>query len=81
MGEICLAPSNNACLTPGNPITNLPKKEEYLLQVQDSLGGQLKAMLVVLNVCFAAGEISPEDVNGLARAFLAAGARAVLLAL
>ena len=43
---------------------------------------QIRARLVVLSCCHSAhGEIKPEGVVGIARAFLGSGARSVLLSL
>ena len=73
-GEILLAP---------NPSRESPVKEEdYLLTVNDVLSFQIRPRLVVLSCCHTArGKIKAEGVVGIARAFLGAGARSVLVSL
>ena len=74
-GEIALAP---------NPSreTQLPKEADYLLKMSDVLKTKLRARLVVLSCCHSGrGEIKAEGVVGIARAFLGAGARSVLVSL
>ena len=74
-GEIALAP---------NPFreTQLPKDADYLLKMSDVLNTKLRARLVVLSCCHSGrGEIKAEGVVGIARAFLGAGARSVLVSL
>ena len=73
-GEIVLAPSRS---------TNaIPQEEEYLLTMADIAQVRLRAKLVVLSCCHSAkGRIRAEGVVGIARAFLGAGARSVLVAL
>ena len=62
--------------------TRIPKKEDYILTVADVLSVQLRARLVVLSCCHSGrGEIKAEGVVGIARAFLGAGARSVLVSL
>ena len=74
-GEIALAPNT----TRSSPI---PVKEDYVLTMQDVLKVQIRARLVVLSCCHSAhGEVTAEGVVGIARAFLGAGARAVLVSL
>ena len=74
-GEIALAPNT----TRSSPI---PDKEDYLLTMKDVLKAQIRARLVVLSCCHSArGEVKSEGVVGIARAFLGAGARAVLVSL
>ena len=74
-GEIALAP-NTARSSP------IPEKEDYLLTMKDVLKAQIRARLVVLSCCHSArGEVKPEGVVGIARAFLGAGARSVLVSL
>ena len=74
-GEIALAPNT----TRSSPI---PDKEDYLLTMKDVLKAQIRAKLVVLSCCHSArGEVKSEGVVGIARAFLGAGARAVLVSL
>ena len=73
-GEILLAPPT---LT-----DRKPQEEDYLLTMQNISKVQLRAKLVVLSCSHSAkGQISAEGVVGIARAFLASGARSVLAAL
>ena len=56
--------------------------KENILTMRDVLGVQMRARLVVLSCCHSArGEIKAEGVVGIARAFLGAGARSVLVSL
>ena len=74
-GEIALAP---------NPIpqSRAPVEEDFVLTIKDVLNIQMRARLVVLSCCHSArGEIKAEGVVGIARAFLGAGARSVLVSL
>ena len=74
-GEIALAP---------NPFETscAPTEEDYILTMKDVLSVQLRARLVVLSCCHSAqGEVKAEGVVGIARAFLGAGARSVLVSL
>lgn len=72
-GEIGLAPNSNQ---------TSPKEEDYLLTIKDVLSVQLRAKLVVLSCCHSArGEVTAEGVVGIARAFLGAGARSVLVSI
>ena len=74
-GEIALAPN------PTNS-SQKPIKEDFLLTLKDVLNVEMRAKLVVLSCCHSArGEIKAEGVVGIARAFLGAGARSVLVAL
>ena len=74
-GEIALAPNT----TRSSPI---PVKEDYLLTMKDVLKAQIRARLVVLSCCHSArGDVKPEGVVGIARAFLGAGALSVLVSL
>ena len=74
-GEIALAPNS----TRSSPI---PAREDYLLTPKDVLKAQIRARLVVLSCCHSArGEFKAEGVVGIARAFLGAGARSVLVSL
>ena len=74
-GEIALAP--NTTRSSVNPA-----KEDYLLTIKDVLKAQIRARLVVLSCCHSArGEVKSEGVVGIARAFLGAGARSVLVSL
>ena len=59
-----------------------PKEEDYVLTMVDITALQLRARLVVLNCCHSAqGKIKAEGAVGIARGFLAAGARCVLVSL
>ena len=74
-GEIALAP---------NPKRNTknPRREDYLLTMEEVLSVGLRARLVVLSCCHSGrGAINSEGVVGIARAFLGAGARSVLVSL
>ena len=67
-GEIALAPESG--------------DEDFILTMKDVKSVQLRARLVVLSCCHSAhGEIKAEGVVGIARAFLGAGARSVLVSL
>ena len=72
-GQILLAPNGNK---------DKPSKDDYMLMMSDLENKCMMAKLVVLSCCHSAkGEIKSEGVVGLARAFLGAGARSVLVAL
>ena len=74
-GEIALAP---------NPERKYirPEEQDFRLTISDVQAAKLRAKLVVLSCCHSAqGEVSSEGVVGIARAFLGAGARSVLVAL
>lgn len=74
-GEIALAP---------NPTrkSRRPEMEDFLLTITDVLNAQLRAKLVVLSCCHSGrGKIKAEGVVGIARAFLGAGARSILVSL
>ncbi len=74
-GEIALTPDPERT----SPI---PTKEDYILSMADVLGVKLRARLVVLSCCHSGrGEIKAEGVVGIARAFMGAGARSVLVSL
>ena len=74
-GEIALAPNRTRA-------SQIPKKDDYLLTMRDVMSVNLRARLVVLSCCHSGrGEIKSEGVVGIARAFLGAGARSVLVAL
>ena len=74
-GEIALAPNPSAR-------SGIIKEKDYLLSMADVLGAKLRAKLVVLSCCHSGrGEIKGEGVVGIARAFLGAGARSVLVSL
>ena len=74
-GEIALAP---------NPLSasRTPVNKDFVLTMRDVLNVQMRARLVVLSCCHSGrGEIKAEGVVGIARAFLGAGARSVLVSL
>ena len=75
-GEIALSPN------PGWT-SNFPQKKDYILKMSDVKAVNLRARLVVLGCCHSGrGRIlKGEGVVGIARAFLAAGARSVLVTL
>lgn len=74
-GEIILAPSTAR----ENP---RPQEMDYLMTMKDVLEAGLRARLVVLSCCHTArGEVMAEGVVGIARAFLGAGARSVVVTL
>ena len=74
-GEIALCPNpTRASRIPGN--------DDFLLTMSDVLEVKLRARLVVLSCCHSGqGKVKAEGVVGIARAFLAAGARSVLASL
>ncbi|KAK3736189.1 hypothetical protein QZH41_002481 [Actinostola sp. cb2023] len=73
---ILLAPS------PEVRATKIPDEEDYVLTMDDVQNSQVRAKLVVLSCCQSGrGEIRAEGVVGMCRAFLAAGARAVVASL
>ena len=75
-GEIALAPTTT------RSSSLVPVEKDYLLTMKDVLKAQIRARLVVLSCCHSArGEVKSEGVVGIARAFLGAGARAVLVSL
>ncbi|XP_022807167.1 tetratricopeptide repeat protein 28-like [Stylophora pistillata] len=72
-GEIALSPQCHS--------GSIPQEEDYLLTMSDILGVKVRAKLVVLSCCHSArGLVKKEGVLGIARAFLASGARSVLVA-
>ena len=74
-GEIALAPNTTRS-------SLIPVKEDYLLTMKDVLKAQIRARLVVLSCSHSArGQVKSEGVVGIARAFLGAGARSVLVSL
>ncbi|KAK3701519.1 hypothetical protein QZH41_007890 [Actinostola sp. cb2023] len=73
---ILLAPS------PEVRATKIPDEEDYVLTMDDVQNSQVRAKLVVLSCCQSGrGEIRAEGVVGMCRAFLAAGAGAVVASL
>ena len=78
-GEIALAPQHPA---PRGSTTGIPQEDDYLLKMSDISKVKVRAKLVVLSCCHSGrGQIRAEGVVGIARAFLGAGARSVLVAL
>ena len=74
-GEIALTPDPDR-------ISTVPTEEDYILTIGDVLNVQLRAKLVVLSCCHSGrGEIKAEGVVGIARAFMGAGARSVVVSL
>ena len=74
-GEIVLAPNSGR-------ISQLPSRQDYLLTMSDVQAVRLRARLVVLSCSYSGrGEVKSEGVVGIARAFLCAGARSVLVSL
>ena len=69
-GEIALAPTHIW-------ESKTPVEEDYILRISDIQAVKLRAILVVLSCCHS----GKEGVIGMARAFLFAGARAVLVSL
>ena len=63
--------------------SKFPQEEDFILKMSDVQAANLRARLVVLSCCHSGrGRISKgEGVVGIARAFLAAGARSVLVTL
>ena len=74
-GEIALAPNPTRA-------SQIPVEEDFLLTMSDVMRVQMRAGLVVLSCCHSGqGEVKAEGVVGIARAFLGAGARSVLVSL
>ncbi|XP_074633033.1 uncharacterized protein LOC141891899 isoform X1 [Acropora palmata] len=74
-GEIALAPNIGRK-------SKVPLDEDFILTMTDVLNVRMRAQLVVLSCCHSArGNIKAEGVVGIARAFLGAGARSVLVSL
>ena len=72
-GEIALSPQSTT--------EGIPQEKDYLLTMSDIQGVQVRAKLVVLSCCHSGrGLVKKEGIIGIARAFLAAGARSVLVA-
>ena len=75
-GEIALAPRSSCSSQP------FVEVEDFILTMKDVLDIRIRARLVVLSCCHSGrGEIKAEGVVGIARAFLGAGARSVLVSL
>ena len=74
-GEIALAPNPERT-------HQIPKEEDYILKMSDVQAVRVRARLVVLSCCHSGrGEVKADSVVGMARAFLCAGARSVLVSL
>ena len=74
-GEIALSPNPKRR-------SQIPAEEDYILTMSDVMSVKLRAKLVVLSCCYSGrGEIKAEGVVGIARAFMGAGARSVLVTL
>ena len=74
-GEIALTPDPHR-------ISSVPTENDYILTIGDVLNIQLRTKLVVLSCCHSGrGEIKAEGVVGIARAFMGAGARSVVVSL
>ena len=74
-GEIALAPNPSRA-------SKIPEEKDFILKMADVRAAKLRARLVVLSCCHSAqGEVTAEGVVGIARAFLGAGARSVLVSL
>ncbi|XP_044183534.1 tetratricopeptide repeat protein 28-like, partial [Acropora millepora] len=75
-GEIALSPN------PGWT-SQFPREEDFILKMSDVQAANIRARLVVLSCCHSGRgkTLKGEGVVGIARAFLAAGARSVLVAL
>ena len=74
-GEIALAPN-------WSRKSKIPTRKDFLLTMPDVVSVGLRARLAVLSCCHSGqGEVCDEGVVGIARAFLGAGARSVLVAL
>ena len=74
-GEVALAP---------NPVrtSKIPEEKDFIMKISDVQAAKLRARLVVLSCCHSAqGRVTPDGVVGIARAFLGAGARSVLVSL
>ena len=74
-GQIFLAPN-------ATRKNKYPQEDDYILKIADVQAVQLRARLVVLSCCHSGqGDVKAEGVVGIARAFLGAGARSVLVTL
>ncbi|KAK3703343.1 hypothetical protein QZH41_001506 [Actinostola sp. cb2023] len=72
-GEIFLTPSTTG---------SLPNEQDYILTMKDVQESGVRPQLVVLSCCHSGrGDVKAEGVIGMSRAFLAAGARAVVASL
>ena len=76
------AETGEIILSPNNASSKKPEEKDFLLSMADVLNAKLNAKLVVLSCCYTGrGKIKAEGVVGIARSFLAAGARAVIASL
>ena len=73
-GKILLTPNPTRASQP-------PKEEDYMLTMADVAATQLHAVVVLSNCHSGQGKITSEGAVGIARGFLAAGARCVLVSL
>ncbi|XP_068675430.1 tetratricopeptide repeat protein 28-like [Montipora foliosa] len=74
-GEIVLAPNPERA-------SQIPEVEDYMLTMNDLHAVRLQAKLAVLSCCHSGqGEVKAEGVVGIARSFLSAGTRSVLVSL
>ena len=74
-GEIVLTPNADRS-------SQIPRKQDYILTMSDVQAVCLRTRLVVLSCCHSGrGEVKSEGVVGIARSFLCAGARSVLVSL
>ena len=86
MGVVHIAAQGNTSgkilLAPSPSVRGVPEEQDYMLTMDEVQGSGCRAQLVVLSCCHSGrGEIKAEGVVGLTRAFLAAGARAVVASL
>ena len=74
-GEIVLTPNADRS-------SRIPRKQDYILTMSDVQAVCLRTRLAVLSCCHSGrGEVKSEGVVGIARSFLCAGARSVLVSL
>ncbi|KAK3747839.1 hypothetical protein QZH41_015981, partial [Actinostola sp. cb2023] len=81
---IVTTPNGQIALAPGISAQSkaIPEEEDYILTMKEVQEIRVRAQLVVLSCCHSGrGEIRAEGVVGMSRAFLAAGARAVVASL
>ena len=76
-----IAARGHSVLAPRPDIKN-PTEDDYKMTMAEVLTVRMRAQLVVLSCCHSGrGEMMAEGVVGIARAFLGAGARSVLVSL
>jgi len=83
-GEIFLTPASRGSqqLETTAPVSSLLDEEDYILTMKDVQASGVRPQLVVLSCCHSGrGEVKADGVIGMTRAFLAAGARAVVASL